>query len=124
MQLVPAARQVLDIDPKLHDLKPEERAVIEADAHQRSFKIPVRVHVPNTLPIKFLDGAVARYTLKGIVIHKGEQRVGHYFAILPEEAPLESARQFVRHDDEAVCRVLGREGAHLDLEQNGYLLGV
>ena len=116
VQLVPAARQVLDIDPKLADLTPEERAVIETDAHRRSLKVPVRVHVPHTLTIK--SQVAQSYTLKGIVIHKGEQCSGHYFAILPEEAP----HQFVRHDDEAVSRVFGSDGAHLDLEQNGYLL--
>ena len=122
VQLVPAARQVPDVDPKLKDLKPEEKAVIEADAPKKSLKVSVRMHVPRTLTIKTEDGKTPRYALKGIVIHKGEQRSGHYFAILPEEAPSEDSDQFISHNDEAVSRVLGPDGALLDLEQNGYLL--
>ena len=127
IQLVPAARRVADVDSKLKDLKPEERAIIEADAPKKSVKVPACVSVPTVLSIRCESDRLPSpyYMLKGVVIHTGEQRTGHYFTYVPfQGAGLAAdavANQFVCHNDASVSKLDAKAGA-LHLEKDAYLL--
>ena len=127
IQLVPAARRVSDLDPRLKDLKPEERAIIEADAPKKSVKVSACVHVPALLSIRCASERLPSpyYMLKGVVIHTGEQRTGHYFTYVPCQEPGLSAaavaNHFICHNDSVVSKLDIREGA-LHLQKDAYLL--
>jgi hypothetical protein len=126
VQLVPNTQVVAEIDPQLRDLSPQDRAIIEADAQKKTVKIPTQVDIPQVLTTRSASGRAVRYTLKSVVIHKGQDGSGHYFAYLPaaEGAPAAAAAspsQLVCHNDEEVRRVLAR-GAQADLARDAYLV--
>jgi hypothetical protein len=127
IQLVPAARRVAELDSKLTDLKPEERAIIEVDAPKKSVKVPACVHVPTVLSIRSASERLPSpcYILKGVVLHTGEQRTGHYFTYLPLQeaggAAAAAASQFICHNDETVSKIDAHEGV-LRLQKDAYLL--